>query len=148
MILRRILVPLDFSPQAEQAFDYAITMAHLFQTRLTLLHAIHTAMFSGRQQGDESPMTAYVARVKADAQQALASLAERVQDMGSACDIVVIVGTPFQAICNQARDLQVDLIVMGCHGQTAPQPSLLGGVAEKVVRLAPCSVLVVRGSEQ
>lgn len=145
MTPRRILVPLDFSPQADQALDYAITMAHLFQTRLTLLHVIHTAMFGGRQQGNESAMMAYVARVKADAQQALTSIAERVRDMSIDCDIEVVEGTPFQTICNRARDRHADLIVMGCHGQTGLPPSLLGSVAERVVRLAPCSVLVVRG---
>lgn len=144
---RHILVPLDFSPLAEYVLDYAITMAHLFQTRLTLLHVIHTAMFSGSQRGHEPAIATYVARVKADAQQALASLAERVQDMGLDCATEMVEGIPFQTICNQAREHQVDLLVMGCHARAGPSPSLLGSVAERVVRLAPCSVLVVRDGD-
>ena len=56
---------------------------------------------------------------------------------------VVLYGVPFQEIVEVAKAQQVDLIVMGTHGRTGLMHVLLGSVAEKVVRLAPCSVLVV-----
>lgn len=146
MTPRHILVPLDFSRQSEQALDYAITLAHLFQTRLTLLHVVYAAMFGARHPTHASAMVAHVARVKTDAQQALASIAERVQDMGIACDMEIVDGTPFQTICNRAQERRIDLIVMGSHGQSGLPPALLGSVAERVVRLAPCPVLVVKGT--
>jgi nucleotide-binding universal stress UspA family protein len=56
----------------------------------------------------------------------------------------VLVGTPFVEIIHYARDQSIDLIVLGTHGRSALAAMLLGTVAEKVVRKAPCPVLTVR----
>jgi nucleotide-binding universal stress UspA family protein len=63
---------------------------------------------------------------------------------GLTAERVVLYGVPFQEIVEAAKARQVDLIVMGTHGHTGLMYVFLGSVAEKVVRLAPCSVLVVR----
>jgi nucleotide-binding universal stress UspA family protein len=55
------------------------------------------------------------------------------------------VGSPFVEVIRYARDHDVDLIVMGTHGRGAIAHMLLGSVAERVVRKAPCAVLTVRG---
>jgi universal stress protein A len=57
-------------------------------------------------------------------------------------------GVPFQGIVDAARDQHVDLIVMGTHGRTGLRHVLVGSGAEKVVRLAPCPVLVTRGTTE
>ena len=59
-------------------------------------------------------------------------------------EIAVVHGVPFQEMLDTAKKQQVDLIIMGTHGRTGLQHVLMGSVAEKVVRLAPCPVLVVR----
>ena len=56
----------------------------------------------------------------------------------------VLVGVPFVEIIRYARDQSIDLIVIGTHGHSALAAMLLGTVAEKVVRKAPCPVLTVR----
>ena len=68
----------------------------------------------------------------------------RVTTAGLTGERVVLYGVPFQEIVETAKARQVDLIVMGTHGRTGLMHVLLGSVAERVVRLAPCSVLVVR----
>jgi universal stress protein A len=57
-----------------------------------------------------------------------------------------VYGIPFQSIIGVARDKQVDMIIMGTHGRTGLKHVLLGSVAEKVVRLASCPVLITRAS--
>ena len=69
---------------------------------------------------------------------------QRVTAAGLVGDMVVVHGVPFQEIVETAKSQQVDLIVMGTHGRTGLHHVLLGSVAEKVVHLAPCPVLVVR----
>jgi nucleotide-binding universal stress UspA family protein len=68
-----------------------------------------------------------------------------VRDTGLACEAVVAHAVPFQQIVNLAGARNVDMIVMSTHGRTGLAHMLLGSVAEKVVRLAPCPVLVTRG---
>jgi nucleotide-binding universal stress UspA family protein len=69
---------------------------------------------------------------------------ERVTAAGLEGEIVVVHGIPFQEILETAKMQQADLIIMGTHGRTGLHHVLMGSVAEKVVRLAPCPVLVVR----
>ena len=66
----------------------------------------------------------------------------------STCEIVVAPGNPVALIVHMARARTVDLIVMGTHGYTGLRHILWGSVAEKVIRLAPCPVLVVRHQEE
>jgi nucleotide-binding universal stress UspA family protein len=68
----------------------------------------------------------------------------RVTAAGLEGEIVVVHGVPFHEIIETAKARQVDLIIMGTHGRTGLPHVLLGSVAEKVLRLAPCPVLVAR----
>ena len=63
---------------------------------------------------------------------------------GTEGDIVVVHGVPFHEIVETAKTQKVDFIVMGTYGRTGLQHVLLGSVAEKIVRLAPCPVLIAR----
>jgi nucleotide-binding universal stress UspA family protein len=77
--------------------------------------------------------------------QSLETYRQRVEDAGLESEVMTLHGIPFQAILDVARDERVDMIIMGTHGRTGFKHVLLGSVAEKVVRLAPCPVLITRG---
>jgi universal stress protein A len=68
----------------------------------------------------------------------------RITAAGLTGSVVVMHGTPFQGIMEAAKAQHVDLMIMGTHGRTGLPHLLLGSVTERVVRLAPCPVLVVR----
>jgi nucleotide-binding universal stress UspA family protein len=91
---------------------------------------------------------AYVQKMEEEVQRSMADALARVTAAGLAGERIVLYGVPLQEIVNVARVRQVDLIVMGTHGRTGLLHVLLGSVAEQVVRLAPCSVLVVRTVDQ
>ena len=74
------------------------------------------------------------------------ALRGRLRDAGLQGETVIVHGVPFQAIIDTATEKDVDLIIMGTHGRTGLTHVLMGSVAENVVRLAPCPVLVVRGT--
>ena len=86
----------------------------------------------------------YIQDLEAEIMQSMESCLARVTAAGLEGEIVVVHGVPFHEIIETARTQQVDLIVMGTHGRTGLQHLFLGSVAEKVVRLAPCPVLVAR----
>ncbi|HEY7491694.1 MAG TPA: universal stress protein [Candidatus Tectomicrobia bacterium] len=144
MTAQHFLVPLDFSAYSDQALDYAIGLATKLQARLTLLHVIHLAPLGIGEMGAVPP-AAYLEDLETEARHGLENCLKRVQDAGLQGDSVLVHGVPFQSIVDTAHDKKVDLIVMGTHGRTGLYHVLLGSVAEKVVRLAPCPVLIARG---
>jgi len=140
---QRFLVPVDFSEYANQALEYAIGLASKLGARLTLLHVIQPLPLAGVDMGVTLPYT-YIQDLEAEITNSMQAYLERVTAAGLEGEIAVVHGVPFQEILETAKTQQVDLIVMGTHGRTGLQHVLLGSVAEKVVRLAPCPVLVVR----
>ena len=143
MAVQRFLVPVDFSEYASQALDYAIGLAHKLGARLTLLHVIQSLPLGGVDMGVVIPYTD-IQDLEAEITSSMNDYLERVTAAGLEGEIAVVHGVPFHEIVETAKIQQVDLIVMGTHGRTGFQHVLLGSVAEKVVRLAPCPVLVVR----
>jgi nucleotide-binding universal stress UspA family protein len=145
MTIQHILVPVDFSGHAEQALEYAIGLARKLPAHLTLLHVIHLMPLGIVDEGVALPPS-YFQELEAEVQQAMETYRQRVQKAGLEGTVLVMHGMPFQSIVDTARDQHVDLIVMGTQGRTGLAHLFLGSVAEKVVRLAPCPVLVTRGS--
>jgi nucleotide-binding universal stress UspA family protein len=137
------LVPTDFSAFADQALDYAIRLARTLNARLTLLHVMQPVPMAGVDMGVALPET-YLQELEEAVQGSMEDALARVTAAGLTGERVVLYGVPFQEIVETAKARQVDIIVMGTHGRTGLMHVLLGSVAEKVVRLAPCSVLVVR----
>jgi nucleotide-binding universal stress UspA family protein len=121
-----------------------MALASKLPARLTLLHVIHVIPLGLAEGGAPLPYT-YIETLEAEVQQGLEAYGKRVQEAGLECDMMVVHGIPFQSIIDVAQDKQIDLIIMGTHGRTGLKHILLGSVAEKVVRLAPCPVLITRG---
>lgn len=140
-----ILVPMDFSPYAECALEYAIALANALHARVTLLHVI-SALYWAMGEIPEALSVTVLEELETVAQQRLEHALQRVRAAGLDGEAIVVHGTPFACIVAAARNHGVDLIVMGSHGRTGLQHVLLGSVAERVVRLAPCPVLVTRAT--
>ena len=145
MTIQHILVPTDFSPYAEQALDYAIALAKRLQARVTLIHVISPVLW-GTGDVPAAPPPTYCEAIEAEVQQGIEAALKRVRAAGLEGQTLVAYGAPFDRIITTARDQGVDLIVMGTHGRTGLPHLFLGSVAERVVRLAPCPVLVTRGT--
>jgi nucleotide-binding universal stress UspA family protein len=143
MTAQHILVPTDFSEYANYALDYAIELAKMSRARLTVLYVLH---LSSLALGEAPPtvLDDIWEAMETHAQQQTQKALARVQQAGLQGDSVIVEGTPFQTIIDTAKDKGADLIVMGTHGRTGLTLALMGSVAEKVVRLAPCPVLVTR----
>jgi nucleotide-binding universal stress UspA family protein len=89
-----------------------------------------------------------LADITAEAQQTLSKMIEPYRLAGARISARVLSGGPYVEIVRLARQMGTDLIVIGAHGTADQPPFLMGSVAEKVVRDAPCSVLTVRTPRQ
>jgi universal stress protein A len=140
--LQHILVPFDFSDGARRALAHAVASARAFNARLTLLHVVHLP-YLGTGFGPGEGL-ALEARLVEEMSSQLGVIADEVRAQGVAANAVVRVGHPSSEVVEAARRDDIDFIVMGTHGRTGLMHVLLGSVAERVVRHAPCPVTVVR----
>ena len=108
---------------------------------LALLHAIYVP------EAAEVNLAAYLEKIESESDRLMTACRKRVEDAGVAADSLVVRGAPSHRITETARGQQVDLIVMGTHGRTGLRHMLIGSVAERVVRHAPCPVMVVPREE-
>lgn len=144
--IRKILVPVDFSPNARKAVDYATAFARQFGASLTFLHVIQVNYAYGEFGAID--FSALEREMRAGAEKELATLLTATTAAGLQAESLVREGSPPKVIADVARELDSDLLVISTHGYTGLRHVLMGSIAEQVVRYAPCPVLVVRLQEQ
>jgi nucleotide-binding universal stress UspA family protein len=146
VMYKRILLPLDGSPLAEQALPHAIAIAECFQSELVLLRVLVPL--------PRPPTTAEAALQRAE--QAVAvfvheymeSVATGVREHGITVQAIAIEGIPHFQITQYAETNQVDLIVMCSRGQTGLSRWMIGSVSDRVMRGANVPVLLVRAQKK
>jgi len=140
--IQRLLVPHDFSETAEHAMGYAIELAQRFGGSITVVHAYDTPSYGYPDAFVATPEVAQ--QIERIAIEGLAQVAKRAREKGVQVETVLWRGAPWVEIAALADQIRADLVVMGTHGRRGVAQALLGSVAEKVVRTAPCPVLTVR----
>lgn len=144
MNIKKILVPTDFSGNADLGIDYACAMAKTFGAELVVLHVSAPPFYQAGY--GISPET--IAEMQASIEQAIEEQLQKVRDRlsGSAAKVSVKTaeGVAAVEIIEAAKREGADLIVMATHGHTGFKHFFLGSTTEKVVRTAPCAVLTVR----
>jgi nucleotide-binding universal stress UspA family protein len=145
--LTKILVPIDFSDCSKKALQYAVPFAKQFGATITLLHVVHVIYIGGPEFAalDYPPIEV---DLRKSAEKQLAELAATEVQLQAAGGTLVRIGQEVVEIVGAAKELESDLIIISTHGRTGLNHVLMGSVAENVVRLAPCPVLVVREHER
>ena len=145
--LATILVPVDFSAHSEEAVRYAVGLAKRFGSTLHLLHAYHLPVEVATPDTIAVPRD-FWASLREAASRKLGEAAEKATVEGVKVEMLLTEGAPAPAITQAAERLHADLIVMGTRGLTGLKHVLLGSVAERVLRTAPCPVLTLKDSAE
>jgi nucleotide-binding universal stress UspA family protein len=144
--IKKILAPTDFSPASEKGLKYALRFAREFGAEVTLLHILEPIVpfaFEGVPMRLPIEETGW-----SDAARALKALEVSTRAKGvTTVRALTRQGIASHEIVDAAKELDVDLIVMATHGYTGLKHFCIGSTAERVVRAAPCPVLVVREKE-
>lgn len=139
----RILVPTDFSSGSEQAWAVARQLAGRLGAEIVLLHVlIELPLFAGSLTMEHARDVFDAARRWAE--NMLGEWTAKAVASGLRARWVVATGVPHAEIAAAATRERADLIVLGTHGRGGLDRALLGSVADRVIRLAPCPVLSVR----
>jgi nucleotide-binding universal stress UspA family protein len=140
--IKRILVPTDFSETADVALDYALFLAQALGATVSVAHVFDDPFEAAYASEQYVPMPAAIREeILANVRNRLAARVARSGRRGMTSEILS--GPAARAIVDRARD--ADLVVMGTHVRHGMAHLLMGSVAERVVRTAPCPVLTVRG---
>ena len=141
----RILVPVDFSEHSQKALRYALAFALQFGAEVTLVHIVEQMVYPGDWMYPPLAVTDFATEKREQVLERLRAL-----DAGSEVKTkhVVRLGRAWQEVIEIAQEQKADMIILATHGYTGLKHVLLGSVAEKIVRHAPCPVLSVRPEER
>ena len=142
---KKILCPIDYSDCSARALRYAAGMALKDSARLYLMHVIDRRVFDYGGPVYEVPSVPDAETIVRLEEKLRESIPGEVRG-DIQVETVVTMGIPAEEILKAARDEGVDVIVMGTHGRTGMAHTVMGSVAENVVRRASCPVLTVRQS--
>jgi nucleotide-binding universal stress UspA family protein len=146
---RHILVATDGSTYGDAAAAEAISMAKQLGSRLTALSVVHSESMSPMDIVSSQMQRDLIAEKEMkEAEQNVKKVKDAAVAAGIKTDALIMGGKPSEAIIQTAKDKQADLIVLGSHGKTGVEKLLVGSVAERVIVLSPCPVLVVKKNKE
>jgi len=138
--VKKVLAPLDFSQHSAEALRNAWELTKDVNGELHVVHVvapIFTIVEQSRELARENAM-------QEQAEEELTRFKKEVTEDSGKVTTAVLVGPPAPKLVEYAKENNIDLIVLPSHGHTGSEFVLIGGVTEKLVRQAPCSVLVLR----
>jgi universal stress protein A len=147
--IKSILAPTDFSTHSERAVKYACRLAERLGSTLHLLHVLSEILPAGPDPLLLPVMPPqYYEENEARARETLDRLFS--PDWGKPASVLTAVrwGSPVESIVSYALDHHIDLIIVATHGRTGLSHVVLGSVAERIIREAPCPVLTIRDSNR
>jgi nucleotide-binding universal stress UspA family protein len=146
--LRRILVPIDFSDHSKKALQYAIPFAEQFRSSIDLLYVVEPTIYPADFSFGQVSFPSVEDELKKRGAEELKALVRNEIGKRVEARCTVRTGKAFNEIDQYAKEESTDLIVIATHGHSGMEHALFGSTTEKVVRYAPCPVLVVRMAEK
>jgi nucleotide-binding universal stress UspA family protein len=148
--MKTILVPFDFSKEANNAFEFAMDLAKKAKCRLKMLHIVElptTQSFNTMGEvnlADNEMNNVFMVELVDKRKKQMAEIHKNFQDQGFDFSTRVMFGNPYAGISSEVTDIQADLIVMGSKGSSGMEELLIGSNTEKVVRHSKCPVITVK----
>ncbi|MCX7876738.1 MAG: universal stress protein [Melioribacteraceae bacterium] len=142
-MIKKILVPIDFSDYSKNALKYAADFAKNFSAKLFLIYVVEPMIYPADFSMGQIAIPSTDIDIHNRAEEELKKLADEI-DKDLQVETIIKTGKPFVEINETARENDIDLIIIATHGHTGVEHLLFGSTAEKVVRKAPCPVLTLR----
>ena len=143
----RIVVPTDFSACSEDAWALARRIAGAVGSEIVLVHVFVEPPSYAEPSLPVNSAWQVIESARKWVEETLEKWADAAREKGISVRTLVRTGSPYQEIVDLATDERADLVAMGTHGRSGVSRLLLGSVADRVIRLAPCPVLTVRTPE-
>lgn len=145
--IQRILVPIDFSEHSKNALKYAVPFAQKFKAPIDILYVVEPTIYPADFSFGQIGFPNVEEELRTRGNDELEKLIKKEVTGKVVARKIVRTGKPFYEINQYALEEQISLIIIATHGHTGMEHILFGSTTEKVVRKAPCPVLVVRSGE-
>lgn len=142
--LKNILVPLDFSGDSKLVIKYAIPLAESYQAKLQLLHVVEQVIHPSYYTTGKTSIFDFNPDIIKKSKQIMQKYLDELKGQNIKSEFHVIEGRATRDIIKFVENHEIDMIVIPTHGLTGIEHLLIGSVAEKVVRMAPCKVLTIK----
>lgn len=142
-MFKKILCPVDFSEFTDEILEYALDIAKKYNAELHLIHIIPNLNYFTPYESFFTPENLVVVEKNMETE-VNKDFDDLMKKINVPAKKIIKNGTAFVEIIDYVRKESIDLIIMGTHGRTGLEHILIGSVAERVVRKAPCPVLTVR----
>ena len=143
-MIKKILVPIDFSDYSKKALQYTVKLAKTFNAELFLVYVIEPMVYPADLSMGQMVIPQSEVNLSEKANTELEELATNEIGDSLKYNIFIKTGKPFMEIIETATEVDADLIIIATHGHTGVEHLLFGSTSEKVVRKAPCPVLTLR----
>jgi nucleotide-binding universal stress UspA family protein len=140
-------VPIDFSEHSKNALKYATSFAQQFKASIDLIYVVEPVIYPSDFSFGQVESPNIENELSTHGNEELAALIKKEISGKVEARKIVRTGKPFYEINQYAQEEDIDLIIIATHGHSGMEHILFGSTAEKVVRKAPCPVLVVRTGE-
>ena len=142
-MFKKILCPIDFSEFTDEILEYALDIAKKYNSELHLIHVIPNLNYFTPYESFFTPENLIVVEknMEAEVNKDFDAIMKKIDIPAKK---IIRTGAAFVEIIDYARSESIDLIIIGTHGLTGLEHILIGSVAERVIRKAPCPVLTVR----
>lgn len=144
--IKKILYATDFSKASARAFDQAVTFARQNRAELLVVHVIEPTPYAADGEFNAAEIYAKLEDMaKRDAQASMSKLMQRLKKLNVRAQSLLLKGSAHDQIVKAAKARKADMIIIGTHGRTGLSKLFMGSVAGKVISLATCPVMTVRG---
>ena len=141
--LKKILCPIDFSACSIHALSYAIDLSIKNKASLYLIYVMETHVNDARDILKQIDLLLDDTQIDNLKIRLISLIPDNIQK-SITIETIVVKGIPYVEIVKTSKDKQIDLIVMGTHGRTGLEHTLIGSVAQRVIQKAPCPVFSIR----
>jgi nucleotide-binding universal stress UspA family protein len=142
-MFKKIVCPVDFSEFTDEIIEYGVSIAKKFDAELHLLHIIPNLNYFTPYESFLTPEN-LVAMERSIEREIEKDFEKAIKKIDMPVKKAIKTGVTFVEILDYIKTEKIDLVVMGTHGRSGFEHILLGSVAEKIIRRAPCPVLTVR----
>ena len=139
--IKKILVPTDGSDYSMRAAEHAVSIAKMLDAQIIVVYVVDEVVVNQIKVTERENVEQ---ELKQDGKRYIKYVLGLAENEGVKADSILAKGTPFEQIVHLAKELNIDLIVMGTYGRRGAERILIGSVAERVIEYSSCPVLVIK----